>query len=340
MDKESGLSRTLRGLDIDWAALDQRIEKRNSEIQEDADNRGVTFTEAYRDREEREVQETLGWLAEVSPQRHAELEKRIRRLTETYSSSSAWELIVRTAQHVRMGVEAGGEKEAEYFGKTFYKMFPEDGPNWAAKKEGKLQRQLARAGAPETYLSATLGTLKPRKGTGLAELLAAASAYAAKIKKNVGDGVGLTVVGPVGAGKTTTAVAVERAAEEAGLVTHFVSASEMIDALKPDAEPLWFVGGVDDEPSAYINRVKGCDLLVLDDLGVERVTEFVREKLDQIISYRYDHKKATIITTNATSDGLLDAYSARLVDRLRERNLYFELSGSSYRKPAKDKEAE
>jgi DNA replication protein DnaC len=61
--------------------------------------------------------------------------------------------------------------------------------------------------------------------------------------------------------------------------------------------------------------VRTVPLLVLDDLGTENATSWAREKLFQIINYRYQERLPTVVTTNHT----LDELEPRLVSRLADR---------------------
>ncbi|MDO4265100.1 MAG: ATP-binding protein [Eubacteriales bacterium] len=59
-----------------------------------------------------------------------------------------------------------------------------------------------------------------------------------------------------------------------------------------------------------------CDLLILDDLGTERRTDFTLSKLFSLINDRLLHDRATIISTNLDGNQLTSAYGERLTSRL------------------------
>jgi len=82
-----------------------------------------------------------------------------------------------------------------------------------------------------------------------------------------------------------------------------------------------------EDPNVLINFVKICSLLVLDDLGAEKTTEWAGAKLDEIIDHRYVNGLPTIITSNLAMDQLLP----RIADRLMEGKV-FVLKASSYRR--------
>jgi len=78
-------------------------------------------------------------------------------------------------------------------------------------------------------------------------------------------------------------------------------------------------------------RCRDCDLLILDDLGEERETEFVHEELARIIDWRYRQQLPIAISTNLGIDELQAKYGARLVSRLVARCAIVEVTAGDYR---------
>jgi DNA replication protein DnaC len=63
-------------------------------------------------------------------------------------------------------------------------------------------------------------------------------------------------------------------------------------------------------------RSRECDLLVLDDLGAERVTDFVLEELERIVDWRYRTMRPTAVATNLKSTTEISAkYGQRALSR-------------------------
>jgi DNA replication protein DnaC len=120
----------------------------------------------------------------------------------------------------------------------------------------------------------------------------------------------LLLAGPARTGKTTAAYAIANDAHDAGLWTVVRTAADLSAALKPDGEPL-----------AYQYAAE-CDLLLLDDLGRERVTDWWLEQLQRIVDARCSNGRRMIATTNhgtnATEayDELAERYGYPLVERL------------------------
>src|SRR5688572_33336762 len=78
------------------------------------------------------------------------------------------------------------------------------------------------------------------------------------------------------------------------------------------------------------------ELLVLDDLGAERLTDWVEETMSLIVNTRYNERRATIFTSNYEDipdevNSLLVRVGFRLHSRLREMCEFLEYDGPDYR---------
>jgi len=62
-------------------------------------------------------------------------------------------------------------------------------------------------------------------------------------------------------------------------------------------------------------RCRECDLLVLDDFGAERVTDFVLEELERIVDWRYRSMKPTAVATNFDFKTIIAKYGQRAISR-------------------------
>lgn len=89
----------------------------------------------------------------------------------------------------------------------------------------------------------------------------------------------------------------------------------------------------------YIDCLMRCSLLIIDDLGVERNTEYAVENVFNVIDRRYRSEKPLIITTNLKLDTLLDEKTIdkkRIYDRILEMCVPVRLIGTSKRKENAD----
>ena len=75
------------------------------------------------------------------------------------------------------------------------------------------------------------------------------------------------------------------------------------------------------DKQAYLNSLLCCDLLILDDFGMERQTDYAREQVFNIIDGRYLAGKPLIVTTNLSLQELKhprDTHEQRIFDRILE----------------------
>lgn len=121
----------------------------------------------------------------------------------------------------------------------------------------------------------------------------------------------LLLTGPFGTGKTHQAYGALRRIAEAG-VDHFA----MIATTSPDMYALLRPGGSEHGIQHEIKRLGRIPLLLVDDLGTEKISEFTEEATYRLLNERYNECRPLIITTNlpARADGQVD-----LVDKLGER---------------------
>ena len=127
---------------------------------------------------------------------------------------------------------------------------------------------------------------------------------------------GLVLAGPKGVGKTHLAVAAAVECCRRGLVVRFGESRSILGALKRAIGE----GNYQDVYDSYADQ---CSLLVIDDYGTERQTEFAEDVLEEMISYRYARERPFIITTNVgprskdEPHGLTDRIVSRFSDRSR-----------------------
>ena len=89
-----------------------------------------------------------------------------------------------------------------------------------------------------------------------------------------------------------------------------------------------------DDEGAYISILTACSLLIIDDLGAERNTDYALEKVYNIIDSRVRADKPMILTTNLTFDEMMrspDVRYRRIYDRIFEHCIPVEIPGRSFR---------
>lgn len=135
----------------------------------------------------------------------------------------------------------------------------------------------------------------------------------------------LLLIGPTGVGKTHCAWSVLRAVAETGtqLRWQMRTAADLYALLRPrDGE---------DSQDAF-QRVADAHLLVLDDLGASKWTEWVEEITYRLINHRYEECLPSIFTSNLPPAQLRDALGERVASRLTEMCDRIVLKGDDRRK--------
>jgi DNA replication protein DnaC len=142
----------------------------------------------------------------------------------------------------------------------------------------------------------------------------------------------LFLIGPVGNGKTHLCSAVANRVLAAGKTVAYYRTEELLEDLREDM--YGHFGGADrsedeESQSAALNgksqsslrgqlqrRLMQADLLILDDLGTERLTEFAEEQLISLIDRRINWQKPWIITSQLAGEKFTKRYDPRFVDRV------------------------
>lgn len=145
--------------------------------------------------------------------------------------------------------------------------------------------------------------------------------------------IGLLFYGPKGTGKSFMAYAIANALIEKGVPVCITSFPRLLNA----AVSL-------DKRQQLIDRLCNYDLLVIDDLGTERNSDYSQEQMFNVINARYNIKKPLIVTTNLPLDALSNpsdlAYS-RIYDRILEMcPVQLKMTGESRRAAIAKQQAE
>jgi len=100
----------------------------------------------------------------------------------------------------------------------------------------------------------------------------------------------LVLVGPYGSGKTHLACAIARLNMSNGKGVYVGTLPDILDRIRKGYKTA--------EENEWIDRVKAVDLLIMDDLGAQKKTDWATEKLYQIINHRYVDRLPLVVTSN------------------------------------------
>lgn len=154
---------------------------------------------------------------------------------------------------------------------------------------------------------------------------------------------GLCLIGPPGIGKTHIAVGVLREAmQKTGVRGLFYDTRELLKMIRSTYNPVVRTAEMD-----ILRPVMDAELLVLDDLGAEKPSEWVEETMNLIVNTRYNERRPTIFTTNfedTPDDTNLDSLKVRvgfrMHSRLHEMCEFLEYEGPDFRMLGPDARAE
>jgi DNA replication protein DnaC len=192
------------------------------------------------------------------------------------------------------------------------------------------QTRLADANIPKRYQHCTLENFLAYNDSldrAVAHARRLASAFPAA-------SVGLFLEGQPGVGKTHLAVAVlKQIIEATGARGLFSDTRELLRLIRSTYDPSIRTTEVE-----VLRPVLKADLLVLDDLGAEKTSEWVDETMNLIVNTRYSERRLTMFTSNypdipdeSDPNSLLFRIGARMRSRLHEMCEFVVLDAADYR---------
>ncbi|HEY77547.1 MAG TPA: ATP-binding protein [Dehalococcoidia bacterium] len=179
------------------------------------------------------------------------------------------------------------------------------------KESGKdLQDRLQRYSNLGSLTRFTFDSLMPQGRSGnplnqqsFATAFEAARAFATEPKG------WLVLVGPSGSGKTHLAAAIANERLKQSQPAFYITAPDLLDHLRsafnPDSEIQY---------DQFFHQVRNAPLLILDDLGVQTSTPWAKEKLDQLLTHRFNSELPTVIVAITPIEQLEDRIRTRLTN--------------------------
>ncbi len=193
---------------------------------------------------------------------------------------------------------------------TGWKPIDEDGVRRVVRcdcwREALAARLLEDARIPPRYRRCDLDSFKDNNDS-LVKAVRAAKTFVASwpvVDK------GLLFLGPPGVGKTHLAVAVlKKVVTDKGARGLFYDTRDLLRVIRSTYDPQVKMVEMD-----ILRPVMKAEVLVLDDLGAEKTSEWVEETLNLVVNTRYNERRATILTSN-----YLDTAASDIAETIEER---------------------
>lgn len=134
----------------------------------------------------------------------------------------------------------------------------------------------------------------------------------------------LILLGDVGTGKTHLAAAITNTLIDRGIPVLFGTFTEHLQHIKDEFDNA--------STDTYLSKMKSTPMLVLDDVGKERRSEWTQSILFDVINYRYEHLLPIVITGNFDDSGLYNYAGNAVASRLNEMSIAVHTKGTDYRR--------
>jgi DNA replication protein DnaC len=200
------------------------------------------------------------------------------------------------------------------------------------RTQGRRAKLLEAAHIPPRYGQCSLANYRPAPGNGTQ---LQAFNYAFKlVDEYPAVERGLLLMGPVGTGKTHLSTAILRGLIEKGIPCLFYEFGALLKEIQNSYNPVSQTSEL-----KVLAPVYETEVLVLDELGASKPTDWVRDTMMQIIGARYNSRRLTIFTTNyfderraPAEETLEDRIGVRLRSRLYEMCKTVQIEGEDYRR--------
>ncbi len=198
------------------------------------------------------------------------------------------------------------------------------------KKRDSHSKLLEIAKVPRRYDGCHFHSYKP-----LNDSQKVALKYASRLAMNFPDVErGLLLMGDVGVGKTHLAVSILKGLTERGFGCLFYEFGSLLKEIQDSYNHISQTSEL-----TVLSPVLDAEILVLDEIGTSKPTDWVRDTMAHVINSRYNDKKLTIFTTNypdkprtKREETLEDRIGVRLRSRLFEMCKTVSIAGEDYRK--------
>lgn len=181
-------------------------------------------------------------------------------------------------------------------------------------KAQKLKQKLEESGIPERFKQRTFAEYKvDADNQKQQKVFGFCMDYAKNFEGVKRTGRSFLMLGSVGVGKTHLSIAIALEIMSNGYNAKFTSASKMLREIKET-----YRKGSERSEKDVMQDYTDCDLLIIDEVGVQRGNDYETNMMFDVINERYENLRPTIILSNLTIDEIKLFLGERVFDRLRE----------------------
>lgn len=199
------------------------------------------------------------------------------------------------------------------------------------RRRNSLSLRLANARIPKRYDNCHFNTFNPKSNRSQETALKIAHEFTNNFPA---VDQGLLFSGPVGVGKTHLAVSIIKGLSERGFPSLFYEFGSLLKEIQDSYNP-----NTRSSELGVLGPVLTADVLVLDELGASKPTDWVLDTMAHIINTRYNDRRVTIFTTNypderadTAKETLEDRIGVRVRSRIYEMCRSVRIEGPDHRK--------
>lgn len=183
-----------------------------------------------------------------------------------------------------------------------------------AARSARVEKLLGGSGIPPRFQKRSFDNYRAsHEIKGQARALKLARTYANRFDEMLELGTSIVMVGKPGTGKTHLAAAIAQQVIRAGRSAHFTTIGRLIRSVKST-----YSHGAPHSEEQMIQSYVEPDLLIVDEVGVQRGTETERMIITEVFGQRYEAVRPTIVIGNCEADDLGEQLGDRVISRLTE----------------------
>lgn len=293
---------------------------------------------------QQECKERIEQMYEVIP--------RLREIDQAISKNSLNLIRRRVMEKARAESTAGLEKEIETLLRERLEVLAASGlteevyrPQWSCTRcedrgyikpgvpcqcylQERLDEQFAQSGIPQAMREYSFDNFDVQYYTdpvNMQQKLERCRSFVERLRQGQQKS-NMVFFGDVGRGKTHLSIAIANGAMANGNTVIYKRMDDLLDLIRNYK----YDNSIDDQQAKEaLNQLRQCDLLIIDDLGAEKITDFGSNQLRLIIEDRNLADKPWIINSNLAAGDMSEAYGARTFDRIQEKAVFFKFESST-----------